>query len=182
MWLMPVGARGGCVQSSRASAVCARSACRWGQAGSLAQHLCASGVLWACVHRVLLQTGASEHCWGREPCLKHARMFLGSPRESRLQPLLQQVARLCCLHWPPCQGLPPSWTLLTDPAGFTGRLHMLAVAGSPCAQATNCMIIDGALHAGQVREESWWLVAGDPASNELYALKRYGCRCLLYTS
>ena len=27
-------------------------------------------------------------------------------------------------------------------------------------------------HDVQVREESWWLVAGEPASDELYALKR----------
>ena len=174
---MPVGVGGGCMQSSRAARAglggdlqCVPGQRAGGVRLAALHSTCVLRVLWARVHRVLLQTGASEHCRGREPCLKHARLFFGSSRVSRLQPLLQQFARLCCLHWPPCQGLPRAGSVQGQHIWrqVPHRQHRLTLPGAGCS---------GPKRHKASRCPAWWageggeLVAGGWRSSQQRAVR-----------
>ena len=59
-------------------------------------------------------------------------------------------------------------SLVAVAAGWLQRLVLEAFTGEAVLQNA----LSSCSHDAQVREESWWLVAGEPASDELYALKR----------
>ena len=57
---------------------------------------------------------------------------------SKLQPLLQQVARLCCLHGPPCQDLLVSWS---SELGQRSSTHLVEETGSTGAMGLGALML-----------------------------------------